>query len=127
MAGGPPHRGRLLEAISAEQVAVDPEGYQRVVQELRRGIGLASGLPTVESSALGWVGVCCSDEAMAAWMLRAIVIENVMVRREGKVLYLPAGPHFRIEKEIKNVITTVAKTAHYWQAHLRTRQPPKPL
>jgi hypothetical protein len=38
-------------------------------------------------------------------------------RCEGKTLELPAGPAYRIEKEIKNVITAVAKTCHYWQDH----------
>jgi len=30
---------------------------------------------------------------------------------------LPAGPAFRLDKEIKNVITVVAKTHHYWTEH----------
>jgi sirohydrochlorin cobaltochelatase len=60
----------------------------------------------------------CADEAMALWLLRAIVVENVAVRREGSVLFLPAAPHFRLEGEIKNVITVVAKTHHYWNEHL---------
>jgi sirohydrochlorin cobaltochelatase len=50
--------------------------------------------------------------------MRAIVVENVCVRRERSVLFLPAGPAFRLEKEIKNVITVVAKTYHYWTEHL---------
>jgi sirohydrochlorin cobaltochelatase len=54
---------------------------------------------------------------MARWLRRAIEIENVRVRREGAVLYLPAGPQFRAEKEIKNVVTVVAKTHHYWIEH----------
>ena len=60
---------------------------------------------------------CASDE-MALWLLRAIVVENVTVRREGYVLWFPAGPDFRLEREIKNVITVVAKTTHYWQEHV---------
>jgi hypothetical protein len=54
---------------------------------------------------------------MACWILRAIIVENVMFRSEGKVLYLPAGPGFTIKREIKNVITSVAKTVHYWKEH----------
>jgi sirohydrochlorin cobaltochelatase len=54
---------------------------------------------------------------MALWLLRAILVENVSVRREDNVLYLPAGPDFQLEKEIKNVITVVAKTHHYWIEH----------
>lgn len=127
MAGGPPHRGKLLESVDVERIRQSPEGYRNVVAELRRGIRLASGLETFESDSIGWVGVQCESDAMAAWLLRAILVENVIVRREGAKLFLPAGPDFRVEKEIKNVITSVAKTVHYWQSHLRSRQPPKPL
>jgi hypothetical protein len=55
---------------------------------------------------------------MAAWMLRAITMENVAVRGMGADLELPAGPAFRFEKEIKNVVTVAAKAAHYWQDHM---------
>lgn len=127
MAGGPPHRGKLLEATPAESIAKSPDRTAAVVLEIRRGIGLASGLTTLDSPYPGWVAIACDDESMAAWLLRAILVENVVVRREGSVLYVPAGPEYRVEKEIKNVITSVAKTVHYWRAHLRSRQPPKPL
>jgi len=127
MAGGPPHRGKLLEPVPMKEISEDMDSYREVEGEIRRGIGLASGLRTSESPYLGWVAVECTSEEMAAWLLRAILVENISVRREGSRLYLPAGPKFRVEKEIKNVITAVAKTVHYWQAHLRSRQPPKPL
>jgi hypothetical protein len=117
LAGGPPHRGRLLEAVTTEACSSDPERYEVVVAEIERGIKLVTGLNTVRSPVLGWVGVECDDQRMAAWLMRAIIVENVMVRREGHVLYLPAGPDFQITKEIKNVITSVAKTVHYWRDH----------
>lgn len=119
MAGGPPHRGKLLEAITAEKAIANPLAYEAVVVELRRGIELVTGLQTLKGEVPGWVGVVCNDEAMAVWLMRAIIVENVMVRREGRILFLPAGPDFTVKKEIKNVITTVAKTVHYWRAHLR--------
>jgi hypothetical protein len=50
--------------------------------------------------------------------VRAIVMENVAARHAGAVLELPAAPHFRIDKEIKNVITVIAKTCHYWAGHM---------
>jgi hypothetical protein len=59
---------------------------------------------------------------MAGWLVRAIVMENVSARCDGSVLYLPAGPAYRIEKEIKNVITAIAKTCHYWEDHMWTSQ-----
>lgn len=118
LAGGPPHRGTLLEPVSPDAIIADPEGYQAVLAELSRGISMITALPIVVSRSPGWIGVHCRDEDMALWMLRAIVVENVSIRREGEVLYLPAGPHFRLDYEIKNVITVVAKTHHYWLEHL---------
>jgi hypothetical protein len=118
LAGGPPHRDTLLEPVPPDEVKADLENYERVVCEIERGWRMVTGLPTVRSEKLGWVGLKCEDEEMALWILRAIVVENVCVRREGSVLYLPAGPAFRLDKEIKNVITVVAKTHHYWTEHL---------
>lgn len=120
LAGGPPHRGTLLEPVSAEAAAANPAAYERVVQEIERGISMVTGLPVVKSTSPGWVGMECSSEAMALWLLRAIIVENVSVRREGVTLFFPAGPDFRLEAEIKNVITVVAKTHHYWQEHAQT-------
>lgn len=118
LAGGPPHRGQLLEPPTAEVVKADWTGYGRVLAELTRGIQLTTSLRTHLSQALGWIGVECHSEEMAIWLLRAITVENVSVRRESAILYLPAGPAFRLEGEIKNVITALAKTYHYWQEHL---------
>jgi sirohydrochlorin cobaltochelatase len=118
LAGGPSHRGELLEPVSPEAVAANPAGYEAVLAEIERGIRQVSGLPVVRSKAPGWVGVQCASEEMALWLLRAIVVENVAVRREGAVLYLPAGPDFRLKVEIKNVVTVVAKTSHYWTEHI---------
>jgi hypothetical protein len=122
LAGGPPHRGTLLEPASAEAAGAEPEAYQQVVEEIARGIWLVTGLPVLPRIAPGWVGVICRSEEMAAWLVRAIVAENVSARHEQHRLYLPAGPHFRLEKEIKNVITALAKTCHYWTGHMSDSQ-----
>ncbi len=121
LAGGPAHRDTLLEPVAPEVVRSNPDGYAAVVSELARGIELITGLAVKRDAEPGWIGVVCSDEEMALWMLRAIIVENVSVRRTGPVLYLPAGPDFRLENEIKNVITVVAKTHHYWTEHVATR------
>lgn len=117
LAGGPPHRGTLLEPVSTAEVIAHEDAYERVVAEIERGLHLVTGLLTVRSEAPGWVGLVCADEEMAIWLLRAISAENVSVRREGAILFLPAGPAFRLEEEIKNVVTVVAKTHHYWSEH----------
>ncbi len=116
--GGPPHRGTLLEPISPTEVKSNPEAYAQVVAEIERGIQLVTGLTTLPSPMPGWVGVECEDEMMAIWLQQAILAENVSVRRDGIRLYLPAGPTFQLQAEIKNVITAIAKTHHYWQEHL---------
>lgn len=117
LAGGPPHRDSLLEPVPPDEVRANREAYQRVRTEIERGLRLITGLPIVESERLGWIGLKCDNEEMALWLLRAIIVENVCVRREGILLFLPVGPTFRIEYEIKNVITVVAKTHHYWMEH----------
>jgi hypothetical protein len=120
LAGGPPHRGKLLEPVSVASVEANPEGYEKILKELERGLRVVTGLNVVRSESPGWIGLQCESEEMALWLLRAIVVENITVRREDTVLYFPAGPDFQLEKEIKNVITVVAKTTHYWQDHIRS-------
>lgn len=116
--GGPPHRGTLLKPVSSSDVRSNPDAYAQVVGEIERGIQLVTDLTMSHSTIPGWVGVQCEDERMATWLQQAILAENVSVRREGSRLYLPAGPTFQLETEIKNVITAIAKTYHYWQEHL---------
>lgn len=115
MAGGPPHKGKLLEPGSPD---ADPARYQQVTAEICRGITLVTELPAQPSATPGWVQVECADPVMAGWLLRAITMENVAVRAHGNLLELPAGPAYRLEKEIKNVITVIAKTCHYWVEHM---------
>ena len=123
MAGGPPHKGKLLEPASAAEIEAEPGRYNAVVGEICRGIRLVTELVAVEpSSNAGWVRVICPTQVMAGWLARAIVMENVSVRATGDVVELPAGPHYRIDKEIKNVITVVAKTCHYYEGHLEPGQ-----
>ena len=122
MAGGPPHKGTLLEPASRTDVDAAPDRYAAVTGEICRGIVLATGLDARSSVLPGWIRIVCYSEAMAAWLLRAVVMENVAARCEGRRLDVPAGPHFRLEKEIKNVVTVVAKTSHYWLGHMPPSQ-----
>jgi sirohydrochlorin cobaltochelatase len=118
MAGGPPHKGTLLEPGALVEIDANTGRYQEVVEEIVRGVRLVTGLAAQASSLTGWVRVECHSDAMAGWLLRAIVMENVSARCEGSALDLPAGPGYRVEKEIKNVVTVIAKTCHYWTGHM---------
>ena len=122
MAGGPPHKGQLLAPGTAADIAANREQYTTVSDEICRGIWMAADLPAQIDTHPGWVRVQCHSMTMADWLTRAIVMENVAARSSGVMLFLPGAPHFRIEKEIKNVITVIAKTAHYWMGHMSRSQ-----
>lgn len=117
MAGGPPHRGTVLEPASEQEIESETERYRDVVEEVCRGVTLVTGLFAEPSRTPGWVQMYCTSAGMAGWLARALVTENISATFQGLVLYLPAGPRYRVEKEIKNVITAIAKTCHYWLCH----------
>ena len=122
MAGGPPHKGTLLEPASQEEIDAHPDRYREVVAEICRGIRMVADLAVEPSPIPGWLRVDCDREVTAGWLVRAIVMENVSAYADGPALYLPAGPSYRLEKEIKNVITVIAKTCHYFADHLWSGQ-----
>jgi sirohydrochlorin cobaltochelatase len=113
--GGPAHRPTML--LPDDGVNPASPAYQVVVAEIIRGVAAVSGL-VAEQAAPGWVAVICPRPGMARWLAEAIVDENVSARCEGGRLLLPAGASYTLKGEIKNVITAVAKTTHYWGAHL---------
>ena len=122
MAGGPPHKGTLLEPGAVAEIAHEPDRYREVTNEVCRGIEMATELPAEASPTPGWVRAYCTSPGMAGWLARAIVMENVAARCTGSSLDLPASPAFHLEKEIKNVVTVVAKTCHYWRGHMPSLQ-----
>lgn len=122
MAGGPPHKGKLLQAPSPAEIAADPSRQAAVANEICRGIRMVTDLAVEPSPTPGWVRVMCARPVMAAWLARAIAMENVSVHLAGSDFELPAGPHFRVEKEIKNAVTATAKTHHYFDGHMDRAQ-----
>jgi hypothetical protein len=113
--GGPPQRGpdNPLRAPSVPLTDADAE----MLGEMRRGIWETTRL-YAEATPSGWLAVSCESPKMAAWMCAAILLENVDARVEEDRLLLPAGPGYRLKDEVKSIITVVAKTHHYWQAHV---------
>jgi len=127
LAGGPPHRGRWLDGATTEHALSHSAEQQAVVAEIKRAIRLSAQLHTTEDAPPGWIGIRCEDQDMAAWLVRAIVAENVAAHHAGDILYVPAGPEFRLEKEIKNVVVCVAKSCHYLLDHVEPEQRPRGL
>lgn len=116
-AGGPAHRATLLRPeVGAD---VNSAGYQFAQREIVRGIFLVSGLRASPANA-GWIAVKCPIEGMAAWVAEQGVLENVSIEQHGSAFWVPCGEHWTVNGEIKNVITVVAKTTHYFADHLST-------
>src|SRR5213594_4366571 len=112
--GGPPQRG----PESPLRAPTNPADSGRdMLAEMQRGIWETTGL-YAESIEPGWLAVTCESPTMAAWMCAAIILENVDARVEEERLVLPAGPDYRLKDEVKSIITVVAKTHHYWEAHV---------
>lgn len=114
-AGGPPHRGTMLYPQADPDA--QSERYDFAAREIVRGIRAVSGLEA-QPAEPGWIAVQCQSPAMAAWLSEAIQRENVQARAEGSRLCVPVGAAYTLKGEIKNVITVIAKTTHYWAAHL---------
>ena len=113
--GGPPQRGRgqALRGPDPRAGAAAPQ----ILEELTRGILETTALVAVAGEP-GWIVITCESPRMAAWLCASIILENVEARAEGERLFLPAGPDFRVEDQVKSVITVLAKTHHYWREHL---------
>lgn len=114
-AGGPPHRATLLTPEAGADF--NSEGYQFAQREIMRGIFLVSGLHARPARA-GWIAVECPSEGMAAWVAEQGMQENVMLQQHGNMFWVPCGERWTMKGEIKNVITVVAKTTHYYADHL---------
>jgi len=121
--GGPPHRGPA-DALRASPSSDPPPA--EAIGEIRRGIWETTGL-YAEPAAPGWIAVSCHSSEMAAWIAAAIVVENVEARAEDDRVLLPLGAGYRLENEVKSLITVVAKTHHYWDAHMAVDSTPPPV
>jgi sirohydrochlorin cobaltochelatase len=100
-----------------ERSDINSQAYKTVVDEIVRGVYLVSGLKAYAHTP-GWIAVECDSEGMAEWLTAQSLQENVMMRYEGNRVFVPCGEHFQLKGEIKNVVTVVAKTTHYYQDHI---------
>jgi hypothetical protein len=114
--GGPPHRGHesTLVALASPGASSDGPG---AIEEIRRGIWETTGLYS-EPEPAGWLSITCESSRMAAWLCATIILENVDARCDEERLLVPADPGFALADQVKSVITVVAKTHHYWSAHI---------
>ena len=114
--GGPSHRGED-EALGKPTAAPEEIVVDDMIAEIQRGIAQTTGLEAVPSPG-GWLAITCDSKRMAAWLCATIILENVDARSADDVLYVPGDRGFELTNQVKSVITVVAKTHHYWQAHI---------
>ncbi len=115
--GGPSHRATMLDPEA--NADANSAGYQNTAKEIIRGIFLVSGLrATATKDQPGWIAVDCPMEGMADWVAEQAVQENVHFWAEGNRFFVPCGEHWGVKAEVKNVITVVAKTTHYFADHV---------
>jgi sirohydrochlorin cobaltochelatase len=113
--GGPPHRGP--DAPLRAPAGPGRSSGAEMLAEMQRGIWETTGL-YAEAAEAGWLAVTCDSPTMAAWMCAAIILENVDARVDEDRLLVPAGPDYELKDQVKSIVTVVAKTHHYWQAHV---------
>jgi len=115
--GGPSHRSDDEGIAAPTEAELQDTGDTDAITEIGRGIYETTGL-YAEPAEPGWVAVTCNSSKMAAWLAASIILENVEARSQGDRLFLPASPSYNLKDQVKSVITVLAKTNHYWQAHL---------
>lgn len=90
------------------EIAAEPTAYQAVIDAIGAEVETGAELAVERDAYPGWVGVHCTDVDAAVWLLRAVLIRNVLARREENMLYLPAHPAFHQTDRSQAVVTALA-------------------
>jgi sirohydrochlorin cobaltochelatase len=69
-----------------------PRAQQRAIAELLASLDRVCPLVTPLEPVTGWMAVECVNASTAIWMMRALVAQNVLARREGHTLFVPVNP-----------------------------------
>lgn len=79
---------------------------------LDSGVQQKTGLQTALDGPPGWIGIECSSEEMAVWMLRAVIVEDILARREESVLFVPVSINDCTDK--MHVLGTIGRAHRLW-------------
>ena len=83
-------REDVWEPATPAEAAASPAEYEVAAGEVEEGVR-AAGLPTSPRRYVGWVGIETAGEEEAVWLLRAVLVEQVLARGEEGLLYLSVG------------------------------------
>jgi hypothetical protein len=105
----------LIQPLSPEEIACDPAASAANASQLAREIQMATGVVTTAPAGSGWIEIQCPNEAMAVWMMRALIAEDVLTRREEDRLFVP----FCARRDAERLLTVIRQTAHCWSIRQR--------
>src|SRR5437868_10308546 len=80
----------LQPAFAGHDLPVDR--HQTLFSAIGETIGRLTGLRESNRRYTGWVGIKCPSVRAAVWMMRAMVVANVLARREETTLFVPVNP-----------------------------------
>src|SRR4030095_5049020 len=90
--------GELFSKMAWESPLLEPDWLDEAAaanRELAERIGGSiqqeTGLVPLDRLHAGWLGIQCPSVRAAVWMMRALVAQNVLSRREGLVLFVPVN------------------------------------
>lgn len=61
---------------------------------------------------------------MAAWFLRAVAVDNILVRREEETLFLPANQNLMVDDGLRRMVDVLARVHRLWPAYVVSRYAP---
>ena len=95
--------GAELAGMSEDAPLITPQltGTAGDDAEMTDAIQRHTGLVISPRRYSGWLGVVCADVRSAVWMMRALVVNNILSRREATTLFVP----------VNAVVTAVAFSA----------------
>lgn len=80
----------IWEPATPAEAAAAPADHAPAASQVEDDLR-AAGLPTSPRRSIGWICIETPGEEDAVWLLRAVLVEQVLARREDHVLYLPVG------------------------------------
>jgi hypothetical protein len=87
----PPESGADTGDQSGAAGGENVERSDAIADAIRRETGLvhATGPASTTRPHAGWLGLACPNVAAAVWLMRALVVHNVLARREETTLFVP--------------------------------------
>ena len=82
-------RAEVVEPATREEILSNPDDYRREVSKVAADIRTTADLPVDSQRYAGWIGIDFPSEEVTVWLLRAIVVDGILVRRERTTLFLP--------------------------------------